>query len=94
MKGTEPAVLINLKNRNAVFMEGVTFKAIIPLPHRKVADTVNDTVNDTVTRRLAQIILNIEQDPGLRASGLIEKLNVSKVTIKRDMQKIRNLVEY
>lgn len=40
-------------NGKAVFIEGGTFKTIIPLPERKVIvlnDTVNDTVNDMVKK--------------------------------------------
>jgi ATP-dependent DNA helicase RecG len=81
----------------AVFVEGGTFKTIIPLPGGKVMvvdDTVNDTVNDTVKKRLKQIIHHLRHNPGLRINELAEKYNVSEVTIKRDMQKIRPLVEY
>lgn len=63
-----------------------------------VKDTVNDTVNDTVSdpikKRLVQIILYLFRHPGLRINELADKFNVSEVTIKRDMQKVRQLVEY
>jgi len=86
----------------ALFIEGSTFKTIIPVPDEKVQasdtvyntvdDTVNDTVNDTVKGRLAKIILFIAEKPGMKKQELAGKLNVSEVTIKRDMQKIKELV--
>lgn len=85
----------------AVFIEGGTFKTIIPLPEGKVIavndtinDTINDTVNDIVKKRLGRIILLLYNNQGLRISELAKKLKVSEVTIKRDMQKIRTLVAY
>ncbi|NCT75122.1 MAG: HTH domain-containing protein [Chitinophagaceae bacterium] len=81
----------------AVFIEGGTFKTIIPLPEGKVIavnDTINDTVNDIVKKRLGRIILLSYNNQGLRISELANKLKVSEVTIKRDMQKIRTLVAY
>ena len=77
----------------AVFIEGGTFKTIIPLPDGK-AIAIDDTVNDTVKKRLIQIIRQLNSNPGLRITGLAEKFNVSEITIKRDMQKIRSLAEY
>ncbi len=77
----------------AVFIEGGTFKTVIPLPDGKTVAT-DDTVNDTVKKRLVQIILQLQYHPGLRINELAENFNVSEVTIKRDMQKIRPLVEY
>ncbi|MCC6286358.1 MAG: hypothetical protein IT249_00595 [Chitinophagaceae bacterium] len=41
----------------AAFIEGSTFKTIIPLPDRKgivINDTINDTVSDTVKERLSK----------------------------------------
>ncbi|ATL49571.1 hypothetical protein COR50_21670 [Chitinophaga caeni] len=81
----------------AVFIEGGTFKTLIPLPVGKTIitdDTVNDTVNDAVKKRLVQIILQLQDHPGLRISELTEMFKVSEVTVKRDMQKIRPLVEF
>ena len=81
----------------AVFIEGGTFKTLIPLPVGKIIitdDTVNDTVNDTVKKRLVQIILQLQDHPGLRINELTEMFKVSEVTVKRDMQKIRPLVEF
>jgi ATP-dependent DNA helicase RecG len=77
----------------AVFIEGGTFKTIIPVPERKTIG-IDDTANDTVKKRLVRIILLLHRKPGLRINELAEKLNVSEVTIKRDMQKVRPLVEY
>jgi hypothetical protein len=89
------------------FIEGQVFKMELPVPEvesdtindtENIDDTVNDTVNDTVSdpikNRLAQIILYLFRHPGLRTNELAEKFNVSEVTIKRDMQKVRQLVEY
>ena len=85
----------------AIFVEGETFKTIIPLPYGKVIaaddtinDTVNYTVNDTVKSRMVRIILRLQEHPGLRTSELAKNFNMSAITIKRDMQKIRRLVEY
>jgi len=41
-----------------------------------------------------QIILQLYNKPGRRIRELAEKQGVSEVTIKRDMQKIKPLVEY
>jgi len=53
----------------AVFIEGGTFKTIIPLPEGK-AITVNDTVNNIVKKRLGWIILLVYNNQGLRISEL------------------------
>ncbi|HEX3934473.1 MAG TPA: RNA-binding domain-containing protein [Puia sp.] len=91
----------------AVFIEGSTFKTLVPLPEQRtteisgiddtVNDTVNDTsdtVNDTVKQRLAAMIRFIIDQPGIKKQELSRKLKVSEITIKRDMQRIRKLVEF
>lgn len=75
-----------------IFLEECIFKAVIPLP--KINDTVSDTVNDTVKQRLMKIIMIIIEEPGIRKSELMRKLDVSSITIKRDMQRIRQWVEF
>lgn len=64
----------------------------------RIYDAVNDAVNDTVIKkvklRLVEIIKVLIDTPGLKPSSLSEKLNVSEVTIKRDIQKIKGLVVY
>ena len=80
----------------AVFIEGGTFKTSIPLPGRAkiINDTVNDTINDTAKDRLIEVIKLVLEKPGMKINDLIEKLNVSERTAKRDLEKIRGLVEY
>jgi ATP-dependent DNA helicase RecG len=102
----------------ASFIEGNTFKAIVPLPQETevhmfsedspanypvnysydtINDTVNelnDTVNDTVKKRLIHIIQSVGKKPGIRMRELIDALKVSEVTVKRDMQKLKRLVEF
>ncbi len=57
-------------------------------------ETVVDTVTEKVKFRLAQIIEGLITSPGLKPGNLAKKLDVSEVTIKRDIQKIKDLVEY
>ena len=57
-------------------------------------DTVSDTVTDTVKERLVKTILAIIEKPGLKKQELVDLLNVSEVTVKRDMQKIKELVMF
>lgn len=93
----------------AEFIEGGTFKTIIPLPDGKavkVSDTVNDTINDTINgtingtisdtikERLGKAVKLILERPGMKVNELIEKLAVSERTTKRDLEKISALVEY
>jgi hypothetical protein len=59
-----------------------------------VNDTVSDTVNDTVKERLEEIVELLYQEPGLRSTLIAKRMGVSKVTIKRDMQKLRPLVTF
>jgi len=59
-----------------------------------VGDTVNDTVNDTVKLRLANMIRLLYQEPGLRSNAIAERLGVTEVTVRRDMQKLQSLVEF
>jgi ATP-dependent DNA helicase RecG len=59
-----------------------------------VNDTINDTVNDTVKQRLAKIILLLHQRPGMRKGQLVTELAVSDITLKRDVQKLKGLVEF
>ncbi|HEY0298772.1 MAG TPA: HTH domain-containing protein [Arachidicoccus sp.] len=83
-------------SQKACFIEGITFKTVIPLSNTIIPGLLetNDTVNDTVKLRLIKIIRQLQTDPGLRIIELTEKFNVSEITIKRDMQRIRPLVEY
>ncbi|MFT4155400.1 HTH domain-containing protein [Parafilimonas sp.] len=81
----------------AVFIEGKTFKTIIPLPDSKtisINDTINDTINDSMKERLNRVVQLLLEKPGLKVNELIQKLNVSERTAKRDLEKIRTLVEY
>jgi len=81
----------------AVFIEGGTFKTIIPLPDRKaisINDTINDTVSDSIKERLSKAIELLLEKPGLKINQLIDKLEVSERTAKRDLERIRALVEY
>lgn len=57
-------------------------------------DTVNDTINDSAKNRLIEVIKLVLEKPGMKINDLIEKLNVSERTAKRDLEKIRGLVEY
>lgn len=77
----------------AVFIEGWTFKTIIPLPDRK-AIAISDTISDTVKERLSKAVKLLLTYPGLKVNELVEKLEVSERTAKRDLEKIRALVEY
>ncbi|RXK83977.1 HTH domain-containing protein [Filimonas effusa] len=90
---------------NAEFLEGSTFKTIIPLNFRNtvssvdtvtdtVNDTVSDTVNDTVKQRLTKIIKELNRQPGLKSKDLAKITGVSEVSIRRDMQRLTLLVEF
>jgi len=59
-----------------------------------VGMTVSKNVTEKVKQRLVAIIEVLIKTPGLKPDSLAEKLNVSEVTIKRDVQKIKDLVEY
>ena len=76
----------------AIFIEGGTFKTIIPLPDRK-AIAINDTISDTIKERLIKAVKLLLERPGLKVNELIDKLEVSERTAKRDLEKIRALVE-
>ena len=85
----------------AVFIEGGTFKTIIPLPNKKdkvINDTINDTINDfisdSIKERLSNAIKLLLEKQGLKVSELAQKLEVSERTAKRDLEKIRKLIEY
>ena len=81
----------------AVFIEGGTFKTIIPIPDRKVIvadDTVNDTVNDTVKQRMIKVIQELAKKPGLNSRHLAKITGVSEVSIRRDIQKLTQLIEF
>ncbi len=63
----------------AVFIEGGTFKTIIPRLDGKViaiGDTVNDTVNDTVSatvkKQLVQVVRQLSSNPEMRISQLVQ----------------------
>lgn len=84
-----------------VFIEGKTFKTIIPLPDGApvplsdtVNDTVSDTVNDTVKQRMVWVIKELIKQPGLKSKYLAKITGVSEVSIRRDMQKLTQLVEF
>jgi len=76
-----------------VFIEGGTFKAIIPLPDGK-AIAIDDTVNDTVKQRMIRVIQELAKQPGLKSKDLAKIAGVSEVSIRRDMQKLTRLVEF
>ena len=54
-------------------------------------DTINDTINDPVNDRQKQILKYISTNSQITTLELIEKLNVSKPTIKRDLRILSNL---
>lgn len=68
----------------------------LPVPeiNDMISDTINDTISDTIKDRLSRVILALFNNPGLKTNELAEKLAVSEITIKRDLQKMRSLVEY
>lgn len=55
---------------------------------------INDTVNDTVKQRLARIIILLYERPGMKKSQLIKEFGLSEITFKRDIQKLKGLVEF
>ena len=59
-----------------------------------VNDLLSDTVSDTVRQRLILEILQVKNKPGIKNRTLVEIFEVSGVTIKRDMQKIREFVRF
>lgn len=62
-----------------------------------VNDTLNeldDTVNDTLKHRWVHIIQAVENKPGIRMRELVDTLKVSEITVKRDMRKLKKLVEF
>jgi len=86
---------------NPSFTEGTTFRTTIPLPNIKtemINDTINDLINDTISERilerLIQAIKLLSAYPGLKINELTQKLAVFESTAKRDLKKIRALVEY
>lgn len=61
--------------------------------------TINDTTigsDDTIKKRYFDIVETLLNSPGLRSNALAGKMNVTEVTIRRDMQKLDklDLVEY
>jgi ATP-dependent DNA helicase RecG len=93
----------------AVFTEGPTFKTVIPLPDQKgiattettngpINDAINDTINgpisDSIKDRLSKAVKLFFEKPGMKVNELVENLEVSERTAKRDLEKIRGLVEY
>ncbi|HRP58296.1 ATP-binding protein [Agriterribacter sp.] len=77
----------------AFFIEGATFKTIVSLPDGK-AVVINDTVNDTVKQRMKRVIQELIKQPGLKSKDLAKLAGVSEVSIRRDMQKLMQLVEF
>lgn len=59
-----------------------------------VNDTVNDTVSDTIKQRLIDIVMLVRQTPGIRKQALIEQLKVTDITLKRDIQRLNELVAF
>ena len=61
----------------AVFIEGETFRTIIPLPYGK-AILINDTINDTVKKRMVGLIQELIKQPGLKSKDLAKIAGVWK----------------
>jgi ATP-dependent DNA helicase RecG len=64
-----------------------------------INDTINgtdDIINDTIKKRYIDIVETLLKSPGLRSNALSGKMNVTEVTIRRDMQTLDklDLVEY
>jgi ATP-dependent DNA helicase RecG len=59
-----------------------------------VNDTINDIVNDTVKKRMKRIIELLYQSPGRKKGNLVSALGVSDITFKRDLQKLKGLIEF
>ncbi|WP_127132700.1 HTH domain-containing protein [Pseudoflavitalea rhizosphaerae] len=96
-------------NGRAMFIEGRIFKTIIPRPESKtivindaiidtvngaINGTINGTISDLIKDRLSKAIKLLYENPGLKVNELIRELDVSERTAKRDLEKIRSLVEY
>ena len=60
----------------------------------KDKNLINDTVNDTVKLRLARIITLLYKIPGMKKGQLMKEFGLSEITFKRDIQKLKGLVEF
>ncbi|MCF8298516.1 MAG: HTH domain-containing protein, partial [Saprospiraceae bacterium] len=97
------------KNKNDT-VNAVVSDTVNNVKNDTVSDTVNDTVNntlcdavnssvsnsvgDTVKHRLINIVIRVNNKPGIKKQELVKILGVSEVTIKRDMQKLREIVVF
>ena len=59
-----------------------------------INDTINDTISDTIKERLSSAIKLLLERQGLKVNELAQRLEVSERTAKRDLEKIRILIEY
>ncbi len=57
---------------------------------------INDTVktNTKITQRFIKILYLLNNTPGLRSNEIAKRMHVSEITIRRDMQKIKELVTF
>ena len=61
---------------------------------KRIYDTVNDGVSEGIKQRFVRIISTLWERPGLKSSAIAAQLQVTEVTIRRDIQKISSLVRF
>ena len=89
---------------NPQFIEGATFKTIIPTGGETeetdvgvivgVIGGVLEGATEGVKNRLTEIISKMYQEPGIKAVELQEVLGVSERTILSDIRKLEDYLEY
>lgn len=97
-------------NRAVSFVEGAVFMTTVPVPARFfndevgetindiingiINDTINDTVNDTIKQRFSSIIRMVYLKPGIKVGKLVSLMNVSRITIIRDIKMLSQWIVY
>nr|WP_292966836.1 RNA-binding domain-containing protein [Muricauda sp. UBA7809] len=95
---------------NPQFIEGATFKTIIPIPVRRVDDGGTSGANEgaiegaiggaiegvtgAVKNRLITLVAKTYNNPGIKSTELQEVLNVSERTITSDINRLEDFIEY
>ncbi|SEM27303.1 hypothetical protein SAMN05216436_10364 [bacterium A37T11] len=63
-----------------------------------VADKINELLENQVSKqvgeRLARIVLLVRKHPGMRSNSIAKKIAASEVSIRRDMQKLKDIVSF
>ena len=85
-----PAAIIDTDENRTYFLIDILCHPDFLDDPIEVDDTVNDTVNEQLTERHNRIIEIMKKSPSIKGDGLMNALEISIVTLRRELAWLRN----